>query len=94
MPERVIKIILPKDQAKDAITLLGSQDKLTYWQEELSSKNFVASVLIDSAQSEKVMDLFEKKFSRVSGFKLILFPVEASIPRPKGEREKAPPGFR
>ena len=89
MPERVIKIILPKDKAKDAIALLESQEKLTYWQEGLSVKNFVASVLIDSAQSELVMDLFEKKFSKVSGFKLILFPVEASIPRPKDEKKKS-----
>ena len=89
MPERVIKIILPKDQAKNAMALLESQDKLTYWQEELSAKNFVASVLIDSAQSEQVMDLFEKKFSKVSGFKLILFPVEASIPRSQDEKKKS-----
>jgi len=88
MPERVIKIIIPKDQAKNAMALLESQDKLTYWQEGLSAKNFVASVLVDSAQSELVMDLFEKKFSKVSGFKLILFPVEASIPRPKDEKKK------
>jgi len=70
MPERVIKIIIPKDQAKNAMALLESQDKLTYWQEGLSAKNFVASVLIDSAQSELVMDLFEKKFSKVSGFNI------------------------
>jgi len=85
MPERVIKIILPTDQAKDAINLLESQDNLTYWQEELSSDIFVASILTDSTKSEEVMDLFEKKFSKNSGFKLILFPVEASIPRIKAE---------
>jgi len=91
MPERVIKIVLPRDQAKDAILLLDSQEKLTYWQEELSTKNFVASILLDSVQSEPVMDLFEKKFSKVTGFKLILFPVEASIPRPKEEKKKPVP---
>ena len=91
MPERVIKIILPKDKAKDAIALLESQEKLTFWQEELSTMIFVASILIDSIQSEQVMDLFEKKFSKVSGFKLILFPVETSIPRPKEEKTKTTP---
>jgi uncharacterized hydrophobic protein (TIGR00341 family) len=90
MPERVIKIILPKERAKDAIALLDNQDKLIYWQEELSSKNFVASILIDSAQSEAIMDLFERKFSKTSGFRLILFPVEASLPRPKEKAAKVP----
>jgi len=88
MPERVIKIVLPREQAKNAIAILDNQEKLSYWQEELSSKNFVASILLDSAQSESIMDLFEKKFSKVIGFKLILFPVEASLPRPKEEKKK------
>lgn len=87
MPERVIKIILPKDQAKTAVALLDSQSTLSYWQEELSTKIFVASILLDSMQSEAIMDLFEKKFSKVTGFKLILFPVEASLPRPKEEKK-------
>ncbi len=88
MPERVIKIILPRDHAKNALEILNSQEKLSYWQEELSAKSFVASILIDSTQSEAIMDLFEKKFSNVTGFKLILFPVEASVPRPKEEKKK------
>ena len=48
------------------------------------------------------MDQFEKKFSKVTGFKLILFPVEASLPRPKEEKKvtatvdekKIKPGLR
>lgn len=81
MPQRVIKIILPGEHGKEALELLESQDKLIFWQEELSGSNFVASALTDLGNSETLMDLFEKQFSSVEGFKLILFPVEASIPR-------------
>ncbi|MEJ2199631.1 MAG: TIGR00341 family protein [Desulfuromonadaceae bacterium] len=81
MPQRVIKIILPGEHEKAALELLGSQEKLIFWQEESSGSHFVASVLTDSEQSEPIMDLFEKQFSALEGFKLILFPVEASIPR-------------
>ena len=81
MPQRVIKIILPGEHGKEALELLESQDKLIFWQEELSGSNFVASALTDLGNSETLMDLFEKHFSSVEGFKLILFPVEASIPR-------------
>lgn len=91
MPERVIKIILPKNQAENALSLLKKNEGLTYWQEELSTVNFVVSVLIDSGKSEHLMDLFEKKFSKVDGFKLILFPVEASIPRTKEEKKESNP---
>lgn len=81
MPQRVIKIILPENQRKNALELLEGQENLSFWLEESSGVNFVASVLTDSGRSETIMDLFEKRFSSVEGFKLILFPVEASIPR-------------
>jgi len=81
MPQRVIKIILPGTHGKDALELLESQDNLFFWEEESSGANFVASILDDSGHSEAIMDLFEKRFSSVTGFKLILFPVEASVPR-------------
>ena len=90
MPQRVIKIILPENHAKQALALLESQDKLSFWQEESSGGNFVASALTDSGRSETIMDLFEKKFSSVDGFKLILFPVEASIPRTDTDDVHAP----
>lgn len=81
MPQRVIKIILPENHGEQALKLLESQENLSFWQEELSGGNFVASALTDSGRSETIMDLFEKRFSSVEGFRLILFPVEASIPR-------------
>ena len=81
MPQRVIKIILPENHGKQALELLERQDNLSFWLEESSGGNFVASALTDSERSEIIMDLFEKRFSSVEGFKLILFPVKASIPR-------------
>ena len=81
MPQRVIKIILPENHGEQALELLEHQDNLIFWLEESSGSNFVASALTDSGRSETIMDLFEKIFSSVEGFRLILFPVEASIPR-------------
>ena len=89
MPQRVIKIILPEQHEKKAMQLLESQDNLVFWQEEASGANFVASALTDLGHSEELMDLFEKQFSYVEGFKLILFPVEASIPRLDASDESA-----
>ena len=89
MPQRVIKIILPENNGEQALELLENQDDLVFWKEESSGGNFVASALTDSGRSETIMDLFEKKFSSVEGFKLILFPVEASIPRTDTHDEDA-----
>jgi uncharacterized hydrophobic protein (TIGR00341 family) len=92
MPQRVIKIILPENHGKQALKLLESQENLSFWLEEASGGNFVASALTDSGRSETIMDLFEKRFSSVDGFKLILFPVEASIPRVDTDDEHVSPG--
>ena len=81
MPHRVIKIILPEGYGRQALDLLELQKNISYWQEESSGGRFVASVLTNSGMSESIMDLFEKKFSAVEGFRLILFPVEAALPR-------------
>jgi hypothetical protein len=88
MPERVIKIILPENEGINALALLREQENLTFWQEESYGENFVASALTDSGHSEIIMDRFEKRFSTIPGFKLILFPVEASIPRMNKDKEK------
>ena len=81
MAQRLVKIILPENHGKEAQELLRNQESLSFWQEELADGNSVISALTDSGSSEKIMDLFEKKYSSVSGFQIVLLPVEASLPR-------------
>ena len=81
MAQRLVKIILPEDHGKAAQEMLRSQESLSFWQEESADGNSVISALTDSGSSEKIMDLFEKTYSSVSGFQIVLLPVEASIPR-------------
>lgn len=88
MAYRLLKIILPVDQRQRALTLLNDQTGLTFWQEESAQGFFVASVVMDSGDSETVMDLLEKTFSYVDGFRLVLMPIEATVPRL--EKEESP----
>lgn len=81
MAQRVLKIILPAKEKNEAIKLLETEDDTIFWQEESSSENFVVSALTDAEHSEKIMDNFERRFASLSGFRLIVFPVEATIPR-------------
>ena len=61
--------------------LLASLQITDVWQEESMSAHAVISVLIDSGQSEQVMDQLDKSFGGHQGFRLVLIPVEAAIPR-------------
>ena len=81
MAQRLVKIILPETHGKEAQELLRSEEVLRFWQEESADGHSVISALTDTGSSEKIMDLFEKKYAYVSGFQIVLLPVEASIPR-------------
>ena len=72
MAQRFLKIILPHSHHEQALDLLRDQEGLTFWPEESAEGNFVASGLMDSGFSETIMDLFEKTFSHVDGFRLII----------------------
>lgn len=81
MAQRVLKIILPKNEKTHALEILQEHEDTVFWQEESSEKNFIVSALTEAGNSEKIMDSFERNYSATEGFRLIVFPVEASIPR-------------
>lgn len=60
---------------------------LDIWQEFIEEKRIHLKVLVPTGQSEVILDLLEKRFSHLDSFRIILLPVEASIPRPT-QREK------
>ncbi len=81
MAQRLLKIVLPRSHGDAALKILAQEAVSDYWREESLGENHVISVLIDSGRSEGLMDQFEKAFSGLGGFKLVLIPVEAAIPR-------------
>ena len=87
MQQRVVKVILPVKEKDPALELLGADEGIFYWIEETNSSNVVISILADSGQTENLMDNFERRFGQTDGFKLIVLPVEASIPKKKEEEK-------
>jgi uncharacterized hydrophobic protein (TIGR00341 family) len=90
MALRLLKIILPETSGTDAVKLLKAHSELEFWQEEATSKQYVASVLVPAEASEKIMDLLERRFDGVDGFRMILMTVEATVPRHEPEPAEAP----
>jgi uncharacterized hydrophobic protein (TIGR00341 family) len=81
MAQRFLKIILPPESGHAAMEILEGKSDLDYWQEESSNRNFVIGALMDSSKTEEIMDILETRFTPIEKFKMILFPVEASVPR-------------
>ena len=91
MALRLIELILPEDQSKYVQELLKDHQALGIWHERLLENKILVRVLLPAEKTEKVMDIFEQHFSILDGFRIMLFPVEASIPRPEPQEETPPP---
>ena len=83
--QRLIKIILPQQQRREALGILEEREGIRFWQEEAADGQAVISVLTDIGNSESIMDLIERRFSANKDFTLVLLPVQASLPRMKNE---------
>lgn len=85
MALRLIEIFLPDDQKGRVQEVLKNQRVLGSWQQELSEGKIIVRLLLEAEETGAVLDLLEKHFSLVGAedFRIILLPVEASIPRPQ-----------
>lgn len=82
MALRLIEMALPADKEKELGTLLEGQPILSAWHDTLSDGKLLVKILLRAENAESVMDILERRFSVVEGFRVILLPVQASIPRP------------
>lgn len=86
MALRVMQIFVPKHSATAPDELLEGRDVLGRWHDSHKDQ-IVLHLLVPAEETEPIMDRFEQHFSSVEGFHVVLFPVEAVLPRPKVEPE-------
>jgi uncharacterized hydrophobic protein (TIGR00341 family) len=89
MALRLVELILPEDHTKYVQDLLKDCQAEGTWYETIMEDKIIARILLPAEKTEELIDLFEKHFSIVNGFRIILLPVEASIPRQETEEEKS-----
>ncbi|MFQ5992465.1 MAG: TIGR00341 family protein [Nitrospiraceae bacterium] len=83
MAFRLIEIILPDSQVTRASQALEEQAVLGVWQDKLVGNQTLLRVLVEQEHSGAVMDRVEGVLTGSDGFRIIVFPVEASLPRPQ-----------
>jgi uncharacterized hydrophobic protein (TIGR00341 family) len=88
MAQRLIELFLPAGEGNRVEEVLGDKPDLNIWRERLSENIVLARILVQSDQVEAVLDLLESNFSGTEGFRVILLPVEASLPRPAPAEEE------
>ena len=90
MALRMIEMVLPEDIGNYAQEYLRDQSDLPilgFWSQLLVSGEVLVRVLLDAEHAEAVLDVLENNYGSIEGFKAILLPVEASVPRPEPAEE-------
>ncbi len=67
--------------------MLKAEAVVERWIEPLDNHQMLVRVLVEAEQSEGFLDSLEQRFTGEPGFRIILLPVEASIPRLEPESE-------
>ena len=83
MAQRLIELVLPEESQDRFRQLTDDQPTIEVWEDILADGRLQMKILVPVEQSEAVLDLLEKNFRHMQGFKLILMPVLATIPRPE-----------
>ena len=90
MNERLIEVFLPAKLRKQAQNLLETYTVRHWWTDQISDRMVIFRVLTTADKIEALLDLFQKRFYKVEGFKLIVLPVEARVPREDTAEDEAP----
>ena len=88
MPLRLIEVFIPINQYTKQIKeeILEFQN-YGIWQDHITENQKILRILVDSQEANEILDILEKKYSKLEDFRIILLPVQASIPRIDAETE-------
>jgi hypothetical protein len=87
MALRLIEVFVPSNQKDQLQNLLKDHHIVDSWQQELSEGKIIIRLLLEAEETGAVLDLLGEHSSLMGtkDFRMILLPVEASVPRPQAE---------
>jgi uncharacterized hydrophobic protein (TIGR00341 family) len=92
MSLRLIELTVSNAVADRLPGALESVEVLEHWREPTLESRVLVRILVATDKSGEVLDVLERQFAGTQGFRVILLPVEATIPRPsEPEPEPKPP---
>lgn len=82
MPLRLIEFALPVESAQTLTDLPHTLDLLARWDIPSTDGQVLIRMLVETRRAEGMLDDLESRFSHYDGFRIMLLPVEATLPRP------------
>lgn len=90
MALRLIEMVLPESAGEELRKLLAEQPVLEVRKIGLREGEVLVRILLQGEQSEPVLDLLEKEYGSQEGCRVVVLPVEATLPRVELVEEAAP----
>lgn len=93
MPLRLVEIMIPFDSLERIPVILQDTPVIHVWTSGSPDTSGIVRVLLKAEDTEVVSDLFFKEFGSLDSFRLILLPVEGTMPRmtePEPQEETPP----
>jgi len=90
MALRLLEMVLREKDSAEVRELLNHCKVLEHRQIRLADGEVLVRILLDAEQSEMVLDLLEKRFTGAEGNRVVILPVEATLPRDEPEEMGTP----
>ena len=88
MSLRLIQVILPRRHRDEMAVILAEADPPQSWTAELGHDFQMTTILVRAAAVEALSDTLTEQFSALDGYRLVILPVQASLPKvPEPEPE-------
>ncbi len=90
MALRLIEMVLQEKDGAEIRELLKEHKVVEHRQLRLPDGEVLVRILLDAEQSEAVLDLLEKRYTGEEGNRVVILPVEATLPRAEPEPAATP----
>ncbi|BBP00828.1 hypothetical protein SFSGTM_15360 [Sulfuriferula nivalis] len=90
MALRLIEMVLKEKDGEEVRELLKEHKVLEHRQIRLPDDEVLVRILLDAEQIEAVLDLLEKHYTSEEGNRVVVLPVEATLPRAQVASEPEP----
>jgi uncharacterized hydrophobic protein (TIGR00341 family) len=84
---RLLELIIPASELDNAGPILEGIPKTRRWVQEMADELARITLLLEAESAEELVDQLSLRFASAPGFRMILLPVEATVPK----LEESPP---
>ncbi len=88
MALRLIEINVPSENKHEIEEIIKETNPISFWIDRIENNKAEIKILLHAEKTEVMLDSLEKKLTAVSDYRIVLLPVETTLPRVTIEDEK------